>query len=257
MRALLEENTPQIEDFGNAVPELPVLSDRGVALPVQDRRIVRTREALWQALAAQIHETQDLTRITVTSLCEQANVTRRTFYSHYKDIPDLVQTVEKNILQDLTPFMQKIAQTNLSQLEAAVSAHEPCPGSLELVSYMKHNAYLLSALLGRGGDPAFSEQIRELARRVVAPRALDGLDVGVVGPLLDYYLTFAIAAEVGVLVRWLCRGAQESPALMARVMTMLMFVRPGDLYGRQLDFDAREFGGALLRLTLEERYGED
>lgn len=227
------------------------------AAPAEDRRIVRTREALWQALAAEIHATQDLTRVTVTSLCERAGVTRRTFYSHYKDIPDLVQAVEKNTLEDITPYMQKISQTTLAELEASVAAHEPCPGSLELVSYMGERVNILSALLGRGGDPAFSAHLRELARHVVAPRALDGLDLGVVGPLFDYYLTFAIAAEVGVLVRWLCRGAKESPALMARVMTMLMFVRPGDLYGRQLDFDAREFGLALLSMTLEEQHGQD
>jgi hypothetical protein len=53
----------------------------------------------------------------------------------------------------------------------------------------------------------------------------------------DYYLTFVISAEVGVLVRWLTTGMTESDGIMARIMTALLFVRPGDLYGRPIDFD--------------------
>ena len=38
----------------------------------------------------------------------------------------------------------------------------------------------------------------------------------------------------------------ESVAVMARVMTSVMFVRPGDLYGRAIDFDIPTIALALL-----------
>ena len=57
---------------------------------VTDRRTRRTRLALRDALAEEIAATGDLSRVTVTAVTGRAGVTRRTFYSHYKDITDLV-----------------------------------------------------------------------------------------------------------------------------------------------------------------------
>lgn len=54
-----------------------------------DRRSLRSQRALRQALASELAESGDLSRINVASLTERAGLTRRTFYSHYRDIPDL------------------------------------------------------------------------------------------------------------------------------------------------------------------------
>lgn len=62
---------------------------------VTDRRTRRTRLALRDALAEEISATGDLSRVTVTAVTNRAGVTRRTFYSHYKDIPDLMNCIEK------------------------------------------------------------------------------------------------------------------------------------------------------------------
>ena len=61
-----------------------------------------------------------------------------------------------------------------------------------------------------------------------------------------YYLTFAISAEVGVLLRWLDGGMVEPVGTMARLMTGLMFVRPGDLYGNPIELDVPRFALAAL-----------
>ena len=55
------------------------LRDAVAAPPVPqstDRRSVRTRRALRQALAEEIDATGDLTRVTVTAVTERAGVTR-------------------------------------------------------------------------------------------------------------------------------------------------------------------------------------
>ena len=86
-----------------------------------------------------------------------------------------------------------------------------------------------------------------MAYDAVAGRALDGIDARAMGSFFDYYLTFAISAEVGVLLRWLEGGMRESVEAMARLMTALMFVRPGDLYGNPIDFDIPGFALAIMR----------
>lgn len=201
-----------------------------------DRRSVRTRLALREALAEEIHATGDLSRVTVTGVTERAGVTRRTFYSHYRDIPALVRDIEDETIRDLAPLARTISEANLTELEESMHHFEPCPGSTEALAYFRAHGAVLSALLGEGGDPAFAEKIKAMVCEVVQSRALDGFSSTAIA-VFDYYLTFVVSAEVGVMVRWLTTGMVESDYAMACIMTALLFIRPGDLYGRPIQLD--------------------
>ena len=219
-----------------------------------DRRCIRTRLALRDALAQEIHETGDLGVVTVTSVAERADVTRRTFYSHYRDIPALVTSIEDETVEEIAPLVRRISEVSLPQLEQAIKAFEPCPGALDVLAYFRKNGSYLSALLGEGGDPAFVEKIKHVVREVVEDRARAGfsplVDMG-----FDYYLTFVVSAEVGVLVRWLTTGMAESDDMMARIMTALLFIRPGDLYGRPIDFDLAQIAMRIAEQGKELFHG--
>lgn len=222
-----------------------------------DRRTLRTRRALRDALAAEIEATGDLSQVTVTAVTDRAGVTRRTFYSHFRDIADLVNQVEEDTIHDLKGLVGNITVVNLDVLQEALDDFAPCPGSKELLAYFKKHGDYLSALLGEGGDPAFVGRIERMVRDVVASRAAEGLNLELLGPIFDYYLTFAIGAEVSVLVRWLTSGMHESVSMMARVMTSLMFVRPGDLYGRTMHFDIPSIALGLLEPAAHATKGEN
>ncbi|WP_084522251.1 TetR/AcrR family transcriptional regulator [Atopobium fossor] len=210
-----------------------------------DRRIVRTRRALRDALAAEIEKTGDLSQVTVTAVSDHAQITRRTFYSHFKDIPDLVRAIEDDTLECLRPYIVRIATTDLDSLQEAITHLQPCPGTVEALEFLKGSGSYMPALLGDGGDPGFIHRIELLVREVVHERAAQGINEHVGEALLDYYLTYTISAEVGVLVRWLTRGMQEDVGIMSRIMTALMFVRPGDLYDKQMNFNVGALGAAI------------
>lgn len=219
-----------------------------------DRRSVRTRLALRRALAEEIDAVGDLSQVTVTAVTDRAGVTRRTFYSHFKDIPNLVDRVEQDALQELMPYLSALSKVNLEQLKDALDSYKPCPGSAELLGAIRKRGFYLRPLLGKGGDPAFAERLKRTAHEAIAKRALHDLNPRAVGPFFDYYLTFAISAEVGVLVRWLVGGMRETDEQMAGLMTALMFVAPGDLYGKPIKLDIPRF--ALATLVLGENNNE-
>lgn len=207
------------------------------AVVATNRRGRRTRTALRDALAAEIEATGDLSQVTVTAVTDCADVTRRTFYSHYRDIQDLVRCVEDEAMCELQPYVARISQTTLDELEEALGEFAPCPGSIELLTYFTERGSYLAALLGDGGDPAFAKRIEAMVRDLAHDRVKKGFIAPNADTFIDYYLTFAISAEVGVLVRWLTTGMREPVEIVARMMTALMFVRPGDLYGRSIGFD--------------------
>ncbi len=236
---------------------MPVTQTDRTSPQVTNRRARRTRIALRNALAQEIKETGDLSQVTVTAVTDRADVTRRTFYSHYRDIPDLVRCVEDEAIAELRPYITRIAQTTLDELEEAINAFEPCPGSIELLNYFKRNKSHLSALLGDGGDPGFSKRLSDMVREQAQDRVKEGIIVSSVDSIVDYYLTFAISAEVGVLVRWLTTGMREPVGIIARMMTALMFVRPGDLYGRPIGFQIPTITPQVIAQRKEFLNGQD
>jgi AcrR family transcriptional regulator len=209
------------------------------------------------ALASEVEATGDLARVTVGSITDRAGLTRRTFYSHYHDIADLVSQTEDDVLRDLRGLVADVASVRLEDLYETIDELEPCPGSVELLEYFKANGHVLTALLGQGGDPAFVEKIKVMVHEVVAGRALDGIDARALGAFFDYYLTFAISAEVGVLLRWLAGGMREGVDVMARIMTLLMFVRPGDLYDNTMDFNIPAYGLAVMQRLINTEEDSD
>lgn len=183
-----------------------------------DRRSLRSQRALRQALASELAESGDLSRINVASLTERAGLTRRTFYSHYRDIPDFINQIEDGLLAEIRERIELITAAQLPDLYHNIDELEPAPGSVELLRYLAANRDLIGAL----------------------------------GTFFDYYVTYVVSAEVGMIQRWFERGLTESPEAMARIMTVLAFVRPGDLYGQPIDINVPEYGMKLLNLQLED-----
>ena len=122
--------------------------------PVTDRRSRRSQTALRQALAAELAQGEELSRISVAALTERAGLTRRTFYTHYRDIPDFVEQIEASLLDGIAQRLRSTISATLPDLYQNIDALEPAPGSVELLGYLRNNGELIGSLLGPGGDPA-------------------------------------------------------------------------------------------------------
>lgn len=215
-----------------------------------DRRSLRSQRMLRRALAELVSDGEDVNVITVAALTERAGLTRRTFYTHYRDIPDFIEQVEANILDEIRARIARVAAADLASLYRNIEDLEPAPGSVELLAYLKRDGAVIGALLGPGGDPAFVQRIMDIARDTVADRMKTGIFPGVLGAFFDYYLAYVVAAEMGIVQRWFARGLRETPETMARIMTVAAFVRPGDLYGKPIDINVPEYGMKLMGLNL-------
>ena len=221
-------------------------------LEKSDRRSLRSQRALRQALASELSGGEDISRISVASLTECAGLTRRTFYTHYRDIPDFINQIEDGILAEIRERVSHITAATLPDLYRNIDDLEPAPGSVELLEYLAANRELIGSLLGPGGDSAFIKKLIDMARDEVSERAKTGILGLALGTFFDYYVTYVISAEVGMVQRWFERDLAESPQTMARIMTVIAFVRPGDLYGQPIDINVPAYGMKLMNLQLED-----
>ncbi len=216
-----------------------------------DRRSQRSQRALRKALAEELERGEDIARVSVAALTERAGLTRRTFYSHYRDIPDFIEQIESGLLAEIRLLIRNISTATLPELYRNIDELEPAPGSVELLRYLADNRELIGALLGPTGDPAFIQKIIDLARDEVSERMQMGIFPGVLGAFFDYYLASVVASEVGVVQRWFATGLLERPETMARIMTVIAFVRPGDLYGMPIDINVPAYGLKLMGLNAD------
>lgn len=77
-----------------------ISGQRSEQLVKTDLRIIKTKDALHAALV-DLLETKPLEKITITELCQKANINRGTFYLHYQEICDVFEEYFREITADL------------------------------------------------------------------------------------------------------------------------------------------------------------
>ncbi len=69
-----------------------------------DLRIKKTKNNIHNAFL-QLRAKKPLERISVKELCEIAEISKATFYLHYKDIYDLSETLQQNVIKDILGYL--------------------------------------------------------------------------------------------------------------------------------------------------------
>ncbi len=77
-----------------------------------DKRVIRTKKAIRTALF-KLMESKDLASITISELTTLANVNRRTFYTHYSNITDILDETESEIVDSVTSIISKFDSASL------------------------------------------------------------------------------------------------------------------------------------------------
>lgn len=71
-----------------------------------DKRVIRTKNAIKTALF-RIMEDKDISSITISELSQQAGVNRRTFYMHYRNITDILDEIESELVEALGQLVKR------------------------------------------------------------------------------------------------------------------------------------------------------
>jgi AcrR family transcriptional regulator len=175
-----------------------------------DRRVRKTRDKLRQILIDMLKK-RDLKDISVLELAHQADVNRGTFYLHYKDIYDLFEQIENDIIQDFANLISARDLTSTGIREHLL---------LSAFQFLEANVEVIDVIL-RVDETKFLDGML----KVIKPRT-DGqwrqfFPIG--SPyLFEYYYTFITSACIGLFRQWFYLGRQESPDFMAKLSMKLV-----------------------------------
>ena len=101
-----------------------------------DPRIARSKAALREALIALMEE-RGLDGFTVGDLCTRAGLNRGTFYNHFKDKDNLLDTFEDEVMEGLEAFRVKMQELEIRDLLKYRARKRPLPVLVELFDYLR------------------------------------------------------------------------------------------------------------------------
>nr|WP_239565456.1 TetR/AcrR family transcriptional regulator [Brevibacillus fulvus] len=170
-----------------------------------DRRIIRTKQLLKEALITLINE-KGYDAITVQDLADRATVNRATFYLHYHDKQDLLDHSMAEVLSSLEERLRSLA------------THQPV-GATALISLFEHvaeHADFYAVMLGKRGFPGFMASMTQLFQTYFqsllenCSKHDNRSDVP-----KEITIRYITSAYLGVILWWLENGMPYPPEYMA------------------------------------------
>jgi len=179
-----------------------------------DRRVAYTKRVLREALVRLMGD-QHISEITITSICELADINRSTFYLHYRDQYDLLHQIVDEVLRDVRACIV-VKQEELDEH----AAWRPVTREMMLavLEYAKDNYDLAQVLFGKNCDFSFPQLILEHVKNQI-PFPNSPLDQRTI----DIIMNHAIGGGIDLVVRWVNEGMKEDPGIVADLILKLAY----------------------------------
>lgn len=176
-----------------------------MAINDNDIRVKRTKKLLRQGVA-QLGKTKSVNKITVKELTDLVEINRGTFYLHYKDVYDLVDSIEIELFEE---FDRKVLAVTPEDI-----LYRPLDVLEKFFEYFKNHGDILYILMGENGDAKFvyrfgellNTKILELFKGIFPNMSMEKFDFAY------YYIKFGF---VGLINCWISKYPELSSRQIA------------------------------------------
>lgn len=159
----------------------------------QDRRARRSRRLLKESLL-ELMKQKRFSEISVRDVTDGADMNRGTFYLHYTDTADLLQSLEADLFAELQALIDAHIQQTLDD-------HTIRPILEPVLDYAVEQREIWEVLLSDSASSGFIQGLQQLIRRNGAP-LVEAWFHPQDDTLTDYFLNFLTWGFVGLLREW-------------------------------------------------------
>lgn len=171
-----------------------------------DARVRYTRKVVEDSFL-QLLQKKHISKITVTELCQMAQINRATFYKHYADVPQLLEKLEERL------FVQIRAAFDDHAVGLEVFL-------MEMLNYTKNEGMQFMVLGSDNGDPNLMAKTFMICYESAYPLLERNLSVGTEEERQMLY-HFLSHGSGGILTNWIRNGMQESPEVIVKFILEL------------------------------------
>lgn len=178
-----------------------------------DARVVRTREALRQAMV-DLAEESPLEAITVRAIAARAGVGYATFFRHYADKEELLADVADVLTRDF-----------LAQVRPLLREKDRLGAARSLCAYVEDHLAIHKALIAGGsGETVRAGMLHQTLETVGRARSHPGH-----GPLDDLLLFHLVSAILNLIAWWLRNRDRIDAETMAEIIDRAVLTPVGSL----------------------------
>jgi len=126
--------------------------------PVENRKIRYSKMVIRDSLI-ELMKTKSILNVSIKDICELADISRSTFYAHYKDQYDLLRHIEEETLAYFEDMLNRYKDKH-SKKETAQMVEE-------MLTYMANNGNSIQVLLSENGDLAFKRNCLNILQTII------------------------------------------------------------------------------------------
>ncbi len=176
-------------------------------------RVRMTKQMLRQAFTQLLLE-KPIQNITVRELCEKAQVNRGTFYIHYKDIYDLMESIEEQMTRELGSVLSNL-DVSPKNVKGLVEPYR------EVFEFLKQNSDMCTILLGENSDFAFVNRLINIGKEYCLKQYMDCYPTAD-KKQTEYFYSFISSGCIGLLRQWAANDFKDSATSIAVMAQNLM-----------------------------------
>lgn len=178
----------------------------------QDRRIVKTKKAIYRAFAQLLLE-KDINDITIKDVADRADINRKTFYNYYGGIYDLTGEIENKILEK---FENAIKDLDVNEL-----LHDPNEFFNKLTDIINSDIDFYGHLMRIESNSSLVVKLvtsmKNKFKEIITPKtALDE-------QTLDIVLDYVTSGMMTVYQHWFNSDRSQPVELISRAVSTLTF----------------------------------
>ena len=154
----------------------------------------RSKNLIKKAFAKLLHD-KDISKITVTDIIKEAEISRGTFYAHYPDVYGLLEQIENEEMTKLMNFIQDVGFENISD--------NPKKLIKEVVDYINNDLeYYKLLFLSKNAD-RFLIRIKDFMTDQILSNEMIALYHANSTGEASIYISFFTSAVASVFIDWL------------------------------------------------------
>ncbi|MCM1227223.1 MAG: TetR/AcrR family transcriptional regulator [Clostridium sp.] len=176
---------------------------------IKDNQRIRLSKMLFKNSLIALLKKKPVYQISVTELCEKAELNRSTFYKYYGNVRDVLTEIEKETLEQGQKCMQEIEVSGINY------AIQPL---YRLLCYIKENKELYQMILNNSADDNFSSVMIQDTIDFLKSKCQNILDDNNNFSDSDYIFQYILSGCIRVIQSWLNSSMTESPKEIAQLI---------------------------------------
>ena len=160
-----------------------------------NKRKKKSQEQI-EKIFLQLIQKKNIEEISVSMICEIANLNRSTFYANYIDIYDLAKQIQKNMEKEFADF------------QFSNNARQDSDGYLNMFKYIKDNQIFFKTYF----------KLEEISKSLPTQYRIELAEKYYDNKFINYHIEFFRAGLNAIIKKWLNNDCKESPEEIAEII---------------------------------------